>query len=98
VGASPSPAQERRLIRLQDRIAAVELRRDVARVNFAESQNSQNLISLVQDLVIADEAKNDRWERLQLALFIAVAAGLLIGIALATWRANLEVRRVFSVA
>jgi len=97
-GATPSPDERQELIRIQDRIAAVELRRDVARINYAESQNSQNLISLVQDLVIADEAKNDRWERLQMALFIAVAAGLLIGIALATWRANREVRRVFAVA
>lgn len=91
-------AGSRQLRRLQTRVAAAELQADVARINFGEAQDSQSVVSLVQDLALAETADSDRFERLQMALFIAVGAGILLGIALATLRANRDVRRALSVS
>jgi uncharacterized protein involved in exopolysaccharide biosynthesis len=98
LGPNPTAAQRRALSRFEAEVAAAELRRDVTRVNYGDSQASQAAISVVQDLALAETADSDRFERLQIALFIAVSAGILLGLALATWRANRDVRRALSVS
>lgn len=78
-------------------LAAANLEVGVARRNYGAATSSQSTVSLVQNLTLPESASNDRFERLQLVLFIAVAAGVLLGLALATLRANQEVRRALSV-
>ena len=97
-GATRSPAERRQLSALEARLAAAQLEREVASENYQDSQASQSAINVVQTLALPETADNNRWERLQLALFIAVAAGILLGLALATYRANRDVRRVLSVS
>ena len=97
-GANRSPAERRQLSALEARLAAAQLEREVASENYQDSQESQSAINVVQTLALPETADNNRWERLQLALFIAVAAGILLGLALATYRANRDVRRVLSVS
>ena len=52
---------------------------------------------LLQPLSYAAGASSDRLPKLQLAVFGAVIAGLIIGLALATLRANLVLRRALAV-
>lgn len=72
--------------------AAAGLRVETLRANYQATQESQSTVSLVQQLTTASVATNDRTEELQLVLFYALAAGGLIGAALATLRANGEAR------
>jgi capsular polysaccharide biosynthesis protein len=97
-GPNPSESERTQLNRLQTRISAAELERAVAQQNYADSQAGQSAINVVQTLALPETADNDRYERLQLALFIAVSAGILLGLALATYRANRDIRRVLSVS
>jgi capsular polysaccharide biosynthesis protein len=97
-GSTRSPAEQRQLSALEASLAAAQLERTVASENYQDSQESLSAINVVQTLALPDTADNNRWERLQLALFIAVAAGILLGLALATYRANRDVRRVLSVS
>lgn len=97
-GADKSPAERAQLSRLESRIGAAQLERQVAEDNYQDSQASQSAINVVQTLALPDTADNDRLERLQIALFIAVCAGVLLGLALATYRANRDIRRVLSVS
>jgi capsular polysaccharide biosynthesis protein len=97
-GDSRTAAERRQLSDLESRIGAAQLEREVASENYQDSQASQSAINVVQTLALPDTADNNRWERLQIALFIAVSAGILLGLALATYSANREVRRVLSVS
>lgn len=97
-GADKTAAERGELSRLESRIGAAQLERQVAEDNYQDSQASQSAINVVQTLALPDTADSDRWERMQLALFIAVAAGILLGLALATYRANRDIRRVLSVS
>jgi uncharacterized protein involved in exopolysaccharide biosynthesis len=97
-GPDPNEAERAQLNRLETRVGAAQLKRTVAQENYGDSQASQSAINVVQTLALPDTADNDRFERLQLALFIAVAAGILLGLALATYRANRDIRRVLSVS
>ncbi len=96
-GPTKTAAERRQLARLESRIGAAQLERQVAEENYQDSQASQSAINVVQTLALPDTADNDRLERLQIALFIAVSAGILLGLALATYRANRDIRRVLSV-
>jgi hypothetical protein len=97
-GATKSAAERQQLSQLESRIGAAQLERQVAEENYQDSQQSQSAINVVQTLALPDTADNDRLERLQIALFIAVCAGVLLGLALATYRANRDIRRVLSVS
>lgn len=73
---------------------------DVAKVQLsavsADYQNtvqSQATSSLLQPLVSAQSASSDRQSKIQISVFIALIAGVLVGLALATWRANQIARR-----
>jgi capsular polysaccharide biosynthesis protein len=90
-------SQIRALGRARAWVEAATLERDVARANYGRSQNSQSMVSLVQDLALPETASSDRWDRLQILLFIALAVGVLLGLALATLRANRDTRRSPSV-
>jgi capsular polysaccharide biosynthesis protein len=97
-GDVKSASERRQLSRIEARIGAAQLERQVAQENYQDSQASQSSINVVQTLALPDTADNDRLERLQIALFIAVSAGILLGLALATYRANRDIRRVLSVS
>lgn len=83
---------DRKLIRARTAAAAAGLRVETLRANYQVTQQSQSSVSLVQQLTTATSATNDRNARLQLFLFYALAAGGLIGAALATLRVNNEAR------
>lgn len=97
-GEDRNAAERAQLSGLESRIGAAQLERQVAQDNYEDSQASQSAINVVQTLALPDTADSDRFERLQLALFIAVAAGILLGLALATYRSNRDIRRVLSVS
>jgi capsular polysaccharide biosynthesis protein len=97
-GKDRSAAERAQLSRIETQIGAAQLERQVAQDNYEDSQASQSAINVVQTLALPDTADSDRFERLQLALFIAVAAGVLLGLALATYRSNRDIRRVLSVS
>lgn len=97
-GGSPNAAERRRLNAVETRLAAAHLERNVAQENYEDSQASLSAINVVQTLALPETADSDRFETLQIALFIAVAAGILLGLALATYRANRDIRRVLSVS
>jgi len=97
-GSDPTPAERAQLNRLETGVRTAELERAVAQENYQDSQASLSAINVVQTLALPETADSDRLEQLQFALFIAVAAGILLGLALATWRANRDIRRVLSVS
>jgi len=97
-GDDRNASERKQLSDLETQIGAAQLQRQVAQENYQDSQASQSAINVVQTLALPDTADNDRLERLQIALFIAVAAGILLGLALATYRANRDIRRVLSVS
>jgi capsular polysaccharide biosynthesis protein len=73
---------------------------DVAKIQLsALSADYQNTVqnqatsSLLQPLVSASSASSDRQSKLQISVFIALVAGVLVGLALATLRANQMARR-----
>lgn len=92
-----TPEQQQELASLRSQLDAAGLQVGVARNSYGASQASQSTVSLVQNLSLPETATNDRFERLQLLLFFAVSAGVLLGLALATLRSNREVRRALSV-
>jgi capsular polysaccharide biosynthesis protein len=96
-GEAPNAAQRRQLTAVETRLAAAHLERNVAQENYEDSQSSLSAINVVQTLALPETADSDRLDTLQLALFIAVSAGILLGLALATYRANRDIRRVLSV-
>ena len=93
LGSSPSAADRERLSRVREQLAAADLSVIVARENYAISRRSESNVSILQTISVPQTAASDRFERAQLALFLALAAGILTGIALASLRANLAVRR-----
>ena len=96
LGSSPSAADRERLSRVREQIAAADLSVEVAKGNYAVSRRSESNVSILQTISVPQTASSDRGERAQLALFVALAAGILMGIALASLRANLAVRRAFA--
>jgi uncharacterized protein involved in exopolysaccharide biosynthesis len=97
-GDNPTASERAQLNRLETRFGTAQLERVVAQENYEDSQASQSAINVVQTLALPETAESDRWDRLQIALFIAVSAGILLGLALATYRANRDIRRVLSVS
>jgi len=97
-GSAPTASERAQLNRVETRLAGAQLERVVAQENYEDSQASLSAINVVQTLALPETADSDRFEQLQLALFIAVSAGILLGLALATYRANRDIRRVLSVS
>ena len=92
VGSNPSPTDLRRLNRLRERVSTASVTAFAARDNYAISRRSESNVSILQTISLAEEAESDRSSKLQIILFIALVAGLLVGIGLATLRANLQAR------
>lgn len=95
-GDSPTADQRSEISRAKARVSSASLRSDVAKQNYRTSQQSQANVSLLQNLTVPESATNDRFTRLQTILFVALAIGVLMGIALAVLRSNQIVRRVTS--
>lgn len=84
------------LAEAQTRAAVAGLQASTKRRAYEATQQSQSSVSLVQELSTATFATNDRNEQLQLFIFYALAAGGLIGAALATLLANNRARAAVS--
>jgi capsular polysaccharide biosynthesis protein len=63
---------------------------------YGATVQSQAVSALLQPLVAATSATSDRHSRLQIALFIGLVAGIVVGLGLATLRANHLARRALT--
>lgn len=61
--------------------------------DYQNTMQNEATSSLLQPLVDANSASSDRQSKLQISVFIALLAGVLVGLALATLRANQVARR-----
>jgi hypothetical protein len=93
-GRTPTPSQGRRLADAEADADAADLRAETFRSGYVQAQQSQSTISLLQPLATASTAASNFATRLELALFIAIVVGGLLGVALATARANRLARSV----
>ena len=98
VGREPSSEERRELSKLAARVDAARLAADVARQNYATNSQIQAGASKTQTLTEPQTASSDAWPRMQIALFAAMCLGLLIGVALATLKANRQIRRALTIA
>ena len=97
IGANPDAAERERINRLEGRVQSAELTVAVSRENYAVSRRSESNVSILQTISLPQSATNDSSSSGQLALFIGLGAGVLVGIALASLRANRQVRRALSM-
>lgn len=79
-----TPSQQRALATLASQQAIV----NAIAANYQSSVLTQAVSSLLQPLVSAHTASNDRKNKLEIAVFAALVAGLVVGLALATLWAN----------
>lgn len=79
-----TPFQQRAIATLASQRAIV----NAIAANYQSSVLTQAVSSLLQPLVSAHTATSDRTSKLQIAVFAALVAGLVVGLALATLRAN----------
>jgi capsular polysaccharide biosynthesis protein len=77
--------------------SAVELRVDSLGAAYAKSRQSTGSVALVEILERATGARSDRFRVMQLLLFVAVLAGLAVGVALALVRANRAARSAMTL-
>ena len=89
----PSSDNRQRFNRALVELQVAELRRTTARNAYTAATSSQASTQLVQMLTPASAATSNRSSRIQLYGFVGFAAGLALGLALATLRANSVVRR-----
>jgi capsular polysaccharide biosynthesis protein len=92
-GASPTSARRDAVIKARAAESAARLRRDALQSNYLTAIGGRVAVPNIQQLTSAASAKSDRKSRLALYVFVALLAGGLIGTALATLRANAQVRR-----
>ena len=88
LGSNPNSASRSAANQALATLDAAILRRETLRSVYQSSQGGQSSTSLVQILARATNARSDRGTRLQLLLFLGAAAGLVLGLVLATLRAN----------
>ncbi len=90
VGAAkhPSAAQINALVRARAAVDAANASAQALRSTYAQSLAGQSATQLVQLLSAASGATSDRLPRLEIFLFVALVAGLIVGTALATLRAR----------
>ena len=93
-----SAATNRRIERLRQRTSDALLNSRVAAENYAISRRSESNVSILQTISLPESATDDESSNLQIAIYIAVAAGLLLGIALASLLANRRARRAFALS
>ena len=86
-------APRERLVDARARVETERLRADALRETYSLSAQSGGSSPVPQTLTQAVAATSDRMSRLQILLFIALVAGAAVGLALALFRANAEVRR-----
>lgn len=91
--AHPTRAARDQMQATEVKLRVAELQRDTLREAYDASTQSQAATSLVQVLERASGAVSDRLRYLQFLGFIGFVAGLAVGLALATLRANRLVRR-----
>jgi uncharacterized protein involved in exopolysaccharide biosynthesis len=91
--AHPTRALRDQMQATEVKLQVAELQRDTLREAYDASTQSQAATSLVQVLERASGAASDRLRYLQFLGFIGFVAGLAVGLALATLRANRLVRR-----
>lgn len=91
--AHPTRATRDEMQATEVKLRVAELQRDTLRDAYDASTQSQAATSLVQVLERASGAASDRLRYLQFLGFIGFVAGLAVGLALATLRANRLVRR-----
>jgi capsular polysaccharide biosynthesis protein len=90
---APSRANRRRLDQARVDLDVAELRLSTVRAAYNAATSTQASTQLVQMLTPASAATSNRSRRIQFYGFIGFAAGLALGLALATLRANSLVRR-----
>jgi hypothetical protein len=88
LSANETKARRRQLAQVRGDISVLAVRVGNLRDNLRAASQGQGTASLLQVLTRADSATSDRRPRLQFLLFGAVVAGALLGLALATLRAN----------
>lgn len=98
LGSEPTEAGRRTIAEQKARVDSARLDAEVARLNYTTSKQSQGNAELIQTISRARVATNDRFARLQIALFIAVSVGALLGLAGAMARSNRDVRRALTGA
>jgi uncharacterized protein involved in exopolysaccharide biosynthesis len=94
VGPTPTPTQARRQAEAEADADAADLRAETYRSGYVQAQQSQSTISLLQPLATASSATSNFVARLELAVFIAIVVGGLLGVALAGARVNRRARSV----
>jgi uncharacterized protein involved in exopolysaccharide biosynthesis len=90
---NPSRAKLRRLQRTQVDLRIANLRSETLRNAYSTSTESQSSTALVQVLERAFAGTSDRMRYLQFLAFVGFVAGIGLGVALATLRANRKLRR-----
>ena len=75
---------------------AAKIQLDGVAADYQDVLQTQAISSLLQPLVYAHSASSDRKSKLELAVFIALVCGLLVGLGLATVRANWVARSVIT--
>jgi capsular polysaccharide biosynthesis protein len=90
--SSGSALNARRLADARAAVQAANLRRDAVRAAFMSATDGGGLPT-AQVLRAASDASSNRMSELQIYLFIGALAGIAIGLALATMRANRRLRR-----
>ena len=91
--ADPTAAKRARLQETEVNLRVAQLRSQTLRNSYTASTSSQAATALVQVLERAFIAKSDRMRYVQFFGFIGFVAGLALGMALATVRANRVLRR-----
>jgi uncharacterized protein involved in exopolysaccharide biosynthesis len=91
--AAPTAEKRAEMQATEVKLRVAQLRQDTLREAYDASTQSQAATSLVQIIERASTASNDRFKYLQFLGFIGLVAGLAVGLAIATLRANRLLRR-----
>lgn len=81
------------LIAAKSEASTARLRSDSLRTRYEQSQQALNTGTALQLLSPSRSAESDRRSKLELAVLIGLAAGLIVGAALASWRFQRVARR-----
>jgi uncharacterized protein involved in exopolysaccharide biosynthesis len=91
--ADPTDEKRAEMQATEVKLRVAQLQQDTLREAYDASTQSQAATSLVQVIERASTASNDRFKYLQFLGFVGFVAGLAVGLALATLRANRLLRR-----
>jgi capsular polysaccharide biosynthesis protein len=94
--AQPTASARQGLERAQGQATAAKVRLDALEQTYVTSQQGAGATSIVQILARASDAGSDRIRFLEVSVFAGLIAGIALGVALATLRANRLVRRYLS--